>query len=220
MKFKRFLAIAIFSLLSFQGHATHLLGGEIVWKCKPNGKYQFTLSVYRECGSPVPISTGAQPLLTNCGVAISCAYISTVDVVPTCYTGQEICAPGVSGTGRMQKYTFRSGDIVLAGSPPVGGWFFGWYNFARPASVQNLAGAGSLGYYLRATMYPYTPPGSTTPLSGGTAANPTCFDSSPNFLEDPQVVACANQDVVYNNLGYDPAEQTNYQVVVGQQVPY
>jgi gliding motility-associated-like protein len=205
MKFKRFLAIAIFSLLSFQGHATHLLGGEIVWKCKPNGKYQFFLTIYRECGSGfVGNLYNAQSLSTNFGTTISCAYISTVDVVPTCYTGSEICAPGASGTGRMQKFSYRSGDIVLAGSPPVGGWSFGWYDFARPASVQNLAGAGGLGYYLRATMYPYTPPGSITPLSGGTAANPTCYDSSPNFLEDPQVVACANQDVVYNNLGYDP----------------
>jgi hypothetical protein len=57
---------------------------------------------------------------------------------------------------------------------------------------------------LRAVMFPYTPPGSTTPLSAGTTGNPTCFDSSPNFLEDPQVISCTNVDVIYNNLGYDP----------------
>jgi gliding motility-associated-like protein len=53
-------------------------------------------------------------------------------------------------------------------------------------------------------MYPYTPPGSTTPLSAGTGSNATCYDNSPNFLEDPQVISCTGVDVVYNNLGYDP----------------
>ena len=86
MNLRRFLAIAVLSLLSFQGYASHLLGGEIVWKCKPNGKYQFTLVVYRDCGG-ISLPTSAQSLATNAGVSISCAYISTTDVVPSCYTG-------------------------------------------------------------------------------------------------------------------------------------
>ncbi|MDG1349453.1 MAG: hypothetical protein P8P80_00015, partial [Crocinitomicaceae bacterium] len=214
MMFKRFLAIAMLSLISFQGYATHLLGGEIVWKCKPNGKYQFTLTLYRECGSPVQISTNPQTLVNNTGTLISCAYIGTDNVVPTCYTGAEPCqaGAGLSGLGRMQKYTFRSGDIVLAGTPPPAGWTFSWSNCCRPQSVDNIVNAGSKAYYLRATMYPYTPPGSTSPLSGGTTANPTCYDSSPNFLEDPQVVACSSQDVVYNNLGYDPDLDSLYYI--------
>ena len=63
MNLKRFLAIAVLSLMSFQGYATHLLGGEIVWKCKPNGKYQFTLVLYRECGG-ISLPTSAQSLAT------------------------------------------------------------------------------------------------------------------------------------------------------------
>ena len=61
MNLRRFLAIAVLSLLSFQGYASHLLGGEIVWKCKPNGKYQFTLVVYRDCGG-ISLPTSAQSL--------------------------------------------------------------------------------------------------------------------------------------------------------------
>ena len=72
MNLRRFLAIAVLSLLSFQGYASHLLGGEIVWKCKPNGKYQFTLVVYRDCGG-ISLPTSAQSLATNAGVSISCA---------------------------------------------------------------------------------------------------------------------------------------------------
>ena len=198
---KKILLTLALGLLSFQGMASHLLGGEIIWKCKPNGKYQFTLVVYRDCGG-ITISTTPQTLANNAGVGITCNYVSTTDVVPACYTGTTSCSGATSGQGRMQKYVFRSGDITLTGTPPAGGWYFTWNSCCRPGTISN--GPSNQGYLLRAVMFPYTPPGSTSPLSAGTTGNPTCFDSSPNFLEDPQVISCTNVDVIYNNLGYDP----------------
>jgi len=38
MSLKKIHLIFAFALVSIQGYATHLQGGEIVWKCKPNGK--------------------------------------------------------------------------------------------------------------------------------------------------------------------------------------
>ena len=200
MSLKKPLLILAFLIISIQGYASHLLGGEIVWKCKPNGKYQFTLVVYRDCGG-ITIDTLAQSLATNAGVSISCAYISTTDVVPSCYTGTTSCSGAVSGTGKMQKYVYRSGDITLTGTPPVVGWYFTWSSCCRPSTISN--GPSNQGYLLRAVMYPYTPLGQSSPLSAGTIGNPTCFDSSPDFLEDPIVVACTGQDVSFNNFGYD-----------------
>ena len=198
---KKLLLTLALGLFAFQANASHLLGGEIIWKCKPNGKYQFTLVVYRDCGG-ITISTTPQTLANNAGVSITCNYVSTTDVVPACYTGTASCSGATSGQGRMQKYVFRSGDITLTGTPPAGGWYFTWNSCCRPGSISN--GPSNQGYLLRAVMFPYTPPGSTTPLSAGTTGNPTCFDNSPNFLEDPQVISCTNVDVIYNNLGYDP----------------
>ena len=198
---KKLLLTLALGLFAFQANASHLLGGEIIWKCKPNGKYQFTLVVYRDCGG-ITISTTPQTLANNAGVSITCNYVSTTDVVPACYTGTTSCSGATSGQGRMQKYVFRSGDITLTGTPPAGGWYFTWNSCCRPGSITN--GPSNQGYLLRAVMYPYTPPGSTTPLSAGTGTNGTCFDNSPNFLEDPQVISCTNVDVIYNNLGYDP----------------
>ena len=201
MKLKRILTVVALCLVSFQGFGSHLLGGEIIWRCKPNGKYQFTLVLYRDCGG-ITISTNPQTLANNAGVGITCSYVSTTDVVPACYTGTTSCSGAVSGTGKMQKYVFRSGDITLTGTPPASGWNFTWNSCCRPGSISN--GPSNAGYLLRAVMYPYTPPGSTTPLSAGTGSNGTCFDSSPNFLEDPEVTSCTGVDVIYNNLGYDP----------------
>ena len=109
----------------------------------------------------------------------------------------------------MQKGLYRSGDITLTGIPPVGGWNFSWQNCCRPGSITNVP--GSTGYLLRAVMYPYTPPGATGPLSAGdtTGPTPTCYDSSPNFLEDPLVVACQGTDITYNSYGFDPDFRLN-----------
>lgn len=207
MKLHSKIKLLVFALFfSLSSYGTHLQGGEIVWKCKSNGKYQFTLVLYRECGSSVTIPTSAQTLTNNAGVTISCSFISITDVTPSCYLGTEPCqaGAGLSGLGRMQKYVFRSGDIALTGTPPAnGGWTFSWTNCCRPQSVSNIANAGAESYWLHATMYPYTPPGSSIPLSAGAIGSPTCYDSSPDFLEDPQLVACSGQDVVYNNYGFD-----------------
>ena len=194
-------AILLLALVfSSQLSATHLQGGEITWKCQSNGKYQFTLVLYRDCGG-VTLSTTPQSIANNAGVTISAVYVGTTDIVSSSYLGIDSCAGATTGTGIMQKYIYRSGDITLTGVPPVGGWFFTWNSCCRPGQILNT---NTGGYLLRSVMYPYTPPGATGPLSAGTAANPTCFDSSPNFLEDPFVRACQGTDITYNSYGFDP----------------
>jgi len=107
MNLKRFFAVIAIFFMGFQADASHLLGGEIIWQCKNNGKYQFTLVLYRDCGG-IPISTTPQILANNAGVAITCNYISTTDVVPACYNGTTQCAGATSGTGTFRcSYTAR-----------------------------------------------------------------------------------------------------------------
>ena len=198
------ILLVLFVILSFQANATHLLGGEISWECRPNGKFRFTLVLYRDCGSSVTLPTTAQTLSTNCGTAISCSYVSTTDVVPSCYTGTVSCSSSsISGLGRMQKYVYQSSDIQLYGSPPVSGWYFTWSSCCRPSSVSNVTNAGSANYMLRAIMYPYIQPGNSVSDSMTVNGVASCYDSSPNFLEDPKVVACTNTDMSLNLLGYD-----------------
>ena len=205
MMLKRLAVLFLLVFYGFQANATHLLGGEIVWTCKPNGKYVFTLVLYQECApGSADIGTSPQYIATNAGGSIQCTWVSTSEVVPTCYTGTATCASATSGEGRMEKLVFRSAEIKLTGTPPASGWHFSWSSCCRPGTVDNLNNPGSTGYTLRALMFPYTPPGSTSPLTAGTAAQATCYDSSPNFLEDPQVLACTGVDITYNNLGYDP----------------
>ena len=62
--------------------------------------------------------------------------------------------------------------------------------------MRNIVGSG---YYLRAIMYPYTPPTATLPLSyGSSTAGPTCYDSSPDFAEKPATIICMGYPFTYN----------------------
>ena len=47
---KKILLTLAMLLVSLQGMATHVYGGELVWKCLPNGKFKFFLTMYRDCG--------------------------------------------------------------------------------------------------------------------------------------------------------------------------
>ena len=197
---KKFLTLLLAYLFVTSAQASHLQGGEITWQCKSNGKYVFTLSVYRDCGG-VTLPTTAQTLANNAGATISCAYVSTTDITPSCYTGTTSCTGASSGQGILQKYIYRSGEITLTGSPPVGGWEFSWNSCCRPNGIAN--GSFNQGFFLRSVMYPYTPTGTSNPLSTGTVSNPTCYDNSPNFYEEPHLVACSNTGWKMNFKGFD-----------------
>ena len=192
---KSILVILFLSLIGFTTDlsATHLTGGEIVWECLPTGAYRFTLVLYRDCsGAPAPGT--AQTLTNSSGPNIVCNPLSVEYINPIC--GAPPCnSVGNGYIGAMQRHVYRSNPVFLTGTPPPGGWVFSWSLCCRPTTV-NLVGQAN--YYLRATMYPYVPPGGGAALN----ANP-CYDSSPNFLESPAVSVCTGQNSEYLALGYD-----------------
>jgi hypothetical protein len=199
---KKFLTLLLAYLFVTSAQATHLQGGEITWQCKSNGKYVFTLSVYRDCGG-VTLPTTAQTLANNAGATISCAYVSTTDITPSCYTGTTSCTGASSAQGILQKYIYRSGEITLTGTPPTGGWYFSWTSCCRPNYSSNLTNPSSQGYNLRSVMYPYVPAGATTALSAGSSSNPSCFDNSPNFYQEIESAACSYYDMQISYKGFD-----------------
>lgn len=202
---KKILFTLVMLLLSLQGMATHVYGGELVWKCLPNGNFKFFLTMYRDCGG-TDYNATFHNITTNapCGNFRVDRVLPDQFVAPICYasttTAQAQCnntSFGTYGTGTLQKIVFESSEITINGTPPVTGWYFYHQIFARPSQLTN--GGSNQNFIARAVMYPYTAPGA----AGPTITNP-CFDSSPDFLEDPALLAVTNSEIVYNNLGYDP----------------
>ncbi len=193
----RLLILLAVLLGSTTARATHVMGGEITWRCSGNG-YIFELNFYRDCNG-VEVNTISEtievwnhPTINTLPVA----FISRIDISPTCTPvfGSPIplaCGVGASGgngIGAIEKITYRSNVIVLTGNPPAGtGWIFTYDNFSRSNIITNLINPDNYGLTITAKMFPI--PGSL----GG-----VCIDNSPQFLQDPYLVSCSGEDYSYN----------------------
>lgn len=195
-------------ILSFSGvaKASHILGGEISWKCLQTGKYIFYMSVYRDC-SGIPLTYGNEvinisgsPLPTNGVNSITVKpdlnrfnNSGNGDTSPKCtpqYGNPVTCAGGDNGT--VQAFYYVSDPVTLAGVPPANGWRFTHTpQCCRPNDIENIVSSGTI--LLRAIMY-----------SGpnGQPANP-CFDSSPQFRALPTTLICRGYEFTYNHTAID-----------------
>ncbi|NBY40166.1 MAG: hypothetical protein EBQ66_04535 [Flavobacteriia bacterium] len=197
----RKILFTICFLAAFQAHASHVMGGEITWKCGGNGGYIFELVFYRDCNG-AEINTVSEnlrvwnhPSLTN----IVVNFISRTDISPTCTTVAGAPQPldcgsgsnGGNGIGANEKVLYRSNEIQLAGTPPTQGWIFTYENYARSNAITNLNNPSTYGMTLAATMY-------------FANQNAGCVDNSPQFLQAPYFTSCVGDPFVYNMNAVDP----------------
>lgn len=170
--------------------ASHLMGGEITWRCDGNGAFIFQAKLYRDCnGIPGPNSINLQ---SNGPVtSIPCLLISQTDISPQ-GSGCPTCSIPIGLANAVEEFIFESAPIQLNGTPPSGGWFFSYTDCCRNAAIVNLS--NGTGYFtLRAIMYPFS----------GQSTNP-CFDNSPAFAEPPTIGLCTNSPLSYNHAAFDP----------------
>ena len=198
----RFLILLlIFIGLNSIARASHVMGGEITWKCGGNGGYIFELVFYRDCNG-AEVNTVSEnlrvwnhPSVNN----ITVNYISRTDISPTCtqVSGGPLpldCGAGSNGgngIGATEKVIYRSTEIMLSGTPPSQGWIFTYENFARSNAVTNLTNPATYGMTISATMFAVGP-------------NTGCLDNSPQFLQAPYFVSCVGEPFVYNMNAIDP----------------
>lgn len=192
----RILLIVLLSVFCFRANATHVMGGEITWRCTGNG-YVFQLVFYRDCnGVDVnPISETLKiwnhPTLST----IPVQFVSRTDISPTCTPvngspGPLACGTGANGgngVGAIEKIIYESNPVTISGVPPAQGWIITYSNFSRNGSITNLVNPTNYGVTIRATMYA---------IPGATAG--VCTDNSPRFLQDPYLVLCAGENYEYN----------------------
>ncbi len=208
---RKFLFLIFISLISFQAQSTHLMGGEITWQCLKSGpdvgKYVFTLKVYRDCnGVTAPTFTQfldvwGHPTITQ----ISMNFIGQEDVSPNCnpvISGNPLLSCTNGDIGAVEEYTYESLPINIPGIPPATGWHFTWDNCCRNGSITNLVLSNttspSEGFTLRAGMFPFI-----DPATGFAVPADPCFDSSPNFKEQPKTILCVGFPFSYSHNASD-----------------
>lgn len=196
--FKILFAFLIVLGVSFSAEASHVLGGEITWKCV-NGNYVFKLVFYRDCNendvstAPETIRVWNHPTLTS----ISLPFASRIDISPTCNQvaggpNQLACGTGTNGgngAGAIEKISYQSAPLAIVGTPPSQGWIFTYETFSRSNAITNITNPATYGITLAAKMF-----------KNGSSG---CVDNSPEFLQDPYFISCAGDPYQYNMHAVD-----------------
>ncbi len=203
MKKSIVLVITLWVGLSGSVFGAGFAGGEITWRCAPNGNYRFTLTLYRDCaGQPFP---NQQELVTNVpGMStIALHRVSAHDISLECSCPpmnqvdcQSVGGTGVFNSGAVQKLVYNSDSLFphgvsLTGVPPATGWYFAFSGCCRAPST-NIPNSDTKEFFLRSWMYPYQQ-----------TAVDNCFDSSPEFLERPAGVLCTGLDNIWSPMAKD-----------------
>lgn len=210
MKKLLIILLVLFFAISSDLNAQPYQGGEITWECLSNGKFKFTMKLYRECyttSGNQPIQYPAMITLASNSPAgsINLYRVSITDISPVCNANANFphifCHVGSSGMpngalnmGAQQQQIFTSDSsypsgIIINGVPPSAGWNFYWSSACRLPST-NIS--TQPGWTIRAKMYPYNNQ-NTYP----------CFDSSPAFAEKPITAFPTGNPMKYNHNAID-----------------
>lgn len=196
MKKNIFLIISLF--LYLQVDASHLFGGEITWQClksgQDQGKYIFTVKVYRDCNG-IPFTPPSSITIYSSdsdsthfpsiwSIPLNPAMV--FDISPSFCPSN--CVTG--GPGTVQEFVQTSPPTSLSGIPPVTGWIFEIDDCCRNSLI-NLSSGGQ-GFTIRSVMFPFN----------NQNTNP-CFDSSPYFVERPELYTCTGYPHTYNPFASD-----------------
>ena len=187
MKLKKFVLTLLLGVLPFIMSASHILGGEITWRCNGNKQFIFQVKIYRDCnGIPGPQQVR---LLTNAPFGpFYCYKISQTDISPQ-GIGCASCPFPMGFYNSVEEYIYESGPMFLNGSAPPTGWYFYYNDCCLNWTLTNLANPND--FSLRAYIYP---------SSQGLIP---CFDNSPYFAEPPTIGICTRDSVNLSFAAFD-----------------
>lgn len=228
----RNLILGLVFVFSFSGEssASHILGGEISFKCvaatSGPGRYEFTVVVFRDCNG-IPLDIAAlqlqmQPVAGQPNISQVLPRVLSQDVTLRCATATGFsCDPPTSANGvegSVAKFVYR-GIVDLSGlaAAPPGGYVFYVTTGAggntlpccRPTINNSLASNGNQS--LQVKMFRYLDPAT------GVALTPAQMcDDSPVFSNDPTalLVINPNDTVFYQNFAIDPnnSDSTSFDI--------
>ncbi len=192
---KRYLTgfiVLLASLFAFSdAHATHIVGGEVTYKCLSTGRYEIRVDIYQDClnGDPPAIAqdrpaiiaifegNGRRVILDD-----SVEYAFQPFRVPANFSNSCINNPPNTC---LQKATFIKAYNLPANST---GYYVVYQRCCRNGSITNIIRPSEVG----ATYYAIIPP------AGKACNNSAIFKNYP-----PQII-CINTPIFYDHSAIDP----------------
>lgn len=203
------LSFCLFFIFNCSSYATHIVGADIYWKCLSDGKYQFHLTVYKDCsgigwsfldetlqinGSPLPTDSAGNSVSSILMRPDSVQWMASRmgDISPQCSdTTLSPISCSDRSIGSTQQFYYVSDPINLNGKPPRTGWTFYWTASCCTGGGANISNSGAM--MLRAHMYRNA---TASPID-------SCFDSSPQFATTPATYFCRGKINNYHSYAID-----------------
>ncbi len=179
---KIFFLAVIFIAGGFSANASHIFGGDIVYRCLGKSNYEFTFTLYQDCLSgeqeairqdnPSYYSIFDAVNYTRISSGSTGEFISS-EIVPTGFSNE--CITNMPNTC-MRKTVFRF-QVQLPGNNPRG-FLFVYQRCCRNQTINNIYSPGVTG----ATFTSLIPPFSDS----------LCSNNSAVFKNDPPQIICTN----------------------------
>jgi gliding motility-associated-like protein len=208
--FKHVFTLLLLVVLQPQAKAEHIIGGDIYWECITTGpdagKFEFYLKLYRDCSINTIVNPGNQVIeVWNDAIQLGVlplTLISQTDVTPLgCGFTCSDQLPNIS----VEEYVFKSAPFAINITPGPSGIEVIYHRCCRNP-VDNLQSAINEEIYYAATMYAFN----------GQNMNP-CYDSSPQFAEEPTSLLCSGYELQYNSNAIDTdLDSLSYEFVPAQ----
>lgn len=201
MRYFYLFCLSLFSMASF---GSHLLGGEITWKCVGPNQYIFQLDLYNECFWAGYNNVNIQGPNGSIGLTRQ----SVIDMTAPCIGTSTITCTFTTGLGSGKRHRYiTTTPVTLNGTIPPSGWVFSYTDPAIGGGVVNTKNTYR-SFYIQSVMYPYQ--------GGGCNSSPQ-FDSNPILAitsENQSISAFAQPGQSDDSLYYH-----FYQPMVSANVP-
>lgn len=182
-----FLLITALALAPILAYSTHIVGGELNYKCLGGNKYEIHLRVYRDC------YTGVPPFDANASIGIFNSSNVRVATLSIPYPGKTVLSPTIAQADVCVKIPSNVcvevceyvGTIVL---PPIaGGYQLAYQRCCRNPTISNITNPGNTG----ATYYAHIP-------DQAVACN-----SNPVFKNWPPIFVCVGNPILFDHSATD-----------------
>ncbi|MBU6168801.1 MAG: gliding motility-associated C-terminal domain-containing protein [Bacteroidetes bacterium] len=175
-------------MLPFTANATHIVGGEIGYRCLGGNQYEITLRVFRDCFNADPTALFDDPGVIGV-YASNGLRLSNISLRPigndTLREGLDSCYTSFINSVCVHTTVYRT---VITLNPRVGGYHFVYQRCCRNTTISNIVNP--------------TEAGATYDILLTEAAMQKC-NSSPVVNRWPPVYVCANQELNVNSSATD-----------------
>ncbi|MFT4062646.1 MAG: PKD domain-containing protein [Edaphocola sp.] len=186
-------------LLVFGAQASHMMGGDITYRCLGNNVFEITITLYQDClyGEPKAIDEDDPAnfsIFNSQGVLIDADSVDATSTAIVDPNFSNSCITNYPSTCmRRQVFTFNR---TL---PPGGPYYIVYERCCRNASINNIQNPGNVGVTYYATIPAF--------------ASGQCPNNSAVFNNFPPQIICANNPFVYDFSATDiDGDSLSYQL--------